>query len=73
MYIRNPSVIVHIVRVILCNMLYNVVIALKRVDESISLLEVLEAVKPHATLSSMDNRYNTERHKRVDASEGRLA
>lgn len=73
MCIRNPSVIDHIVRVMLCNMLYNVVIALKRVDESISLLEVLEEVKPHATLSSMDNRYDTERHKRVDASEGRLA
>ena len=54
-------------------MLNNVVMALKPVDESISLSEVREAVKPHATLSSMDSRCNTERHKGVDASEGRLA
>ena len=73
MCIRNPSVIVYIVCVILCTMLNNVVMALKSVDESISLSEVREAVKPHATLSSMDSRCNTERQKGVDSSEGRLA
>lgn len=72
MCIRNPSVIVHIVCVILCTMLNNVVMALKPVDESIS-FSVREEVKPHATLSSMDSRCNTERQKGVDASEARLA